>query len=116
MKLNYAAEYRAAAREALRGKWPMAVLVGLVASILTGFQISEPAFSVNLNLETDANSLPFADLFYEAANNIPYEFYYLITAWLAVIAVLSVIIGIIFLILVWMNSERQALLPSRVQF
>ena len=33
MKLNYAAEYRAAAREALRGKWPMAVLVGLVASI-----------------------------------------------------------------------------------
>ena len=102
MKLNYAAEYRAAAREALRGKWPMAVLVGLVASILTGFQINEPAFSVNLNLETDANSLPFADLFYEAANNIPYEFYYLITAWtawLAVIAVLSVIIGIIFLIL-----------------
>ena len=64
MKLNYAAEYRAAAREALRGKWPMAVLVGLVASILTGFQINEPAFSVNLNLETDANSLPFADLFY----------------------------------------------------
>lgn len=47
-------EIRARARQALTGKWPMAVLVGLVAALLGG--VSD-GISLNLNLEKDINEL-----------------------------------------------------------
>lgn len=49
-----ASDYRARARQALSGKWPTAVLVGLVASILGG--VSEN-INLNLNLEQDIEQM-----------------------------------------------------------
>lgn len=34
--MKLAADFRAQARQALRGKWPMAVLAGLLATLLGG--------------------------------------------------------------------------------
>jgi len=34
--MRLAADFRQEAREALRGKWPMAILIGLVAMLLGG--------------------------------------------------------------------------------
>ena len=34
--MKLAADFRQAAREALRGKWPIAILIGLVAVLLGG--------------------------------------------------------------------------------
>ena len=34
--MKYAADFRQEARAALQGKWPLAILVGLVAAILGG--------------------------------------------------------------------------------
>lgn len=34
--MKYAADFRASAREALRGRWGIAVLAGLLATILGG--------------------------------------------------------------------------------
>lgn len=99
MQLLYAREYRAAARESLRGRWPMAVLVGLVASILTGFSASEPSFSIkfNFNIRKDSDLLDeFTRALYE---NFPPELIYFLSTYIAIVTVISIIVGIIFLIL-----------------
>lgn len=49
-----ASDYRARARQALSGKWPMAVLVGLAASILGGVGES---VNLNVNLKQDIAQL-----------------------------------------------------------
>lgn len=38
--MKYAADFRKEARAALQGKWPLAILVGLVAAILGGCKFS----------------------------------------------------------------------------
>lgn len=47
--MKYAADFRELARNALRGKWGMAVIVGLVAALLGGTGSQGP--NVNLNVE-----------------------------------------------------------------
>lgn len=97
MKLLYASEYRAAAREALRGRWLMAVLVGLVASILTGggaSAVTEPAFSLTLNL--DSGNYPD---FSGAASGLPPELYYAFTAAAGVFMAVAAVLAIVFLLI-----------------
>lgn len=57
--MRYAADFRATARSALRGRWFIAVMVTLVATVLGGtgsggpeikFNISESGASANLTL------------------------------------------------------------------
>ena len=57
--MKYAADFRAIARGALRGRWFIAVIVTLVAAVLGGtgssgpeikFNISESGANVNLNI------------------------------------------------------------------
>lgn len=47
--MKYAADFRAIARDALRGKWLIAVVVGLVAALLGGISSSGPEVSVQIN-------------------------------------------------------------------
>ena len=47
--MKYAADFRGIARDALRGKWMVAILVGLVASLLGGVASNGP--EVNLHFE-----------------------------------------------------------------
>ena len=56
--MKYAADFRAIARDSLRGKWKIAVLVGLVAALLGGAGIDGPQVKWNIS-ETGVN-LDFA--------------------------------------------------------
>lgn len=47
--MKYAADFRALARDALRGKWLIAVIVGLVAVLLGGAASSGPEFKLNID-------------------------------------------------------------------
>ena len=54
--MKLAADFRQEAREALQGKWPLAILVGLVAAILGGATSDGPEFKINFSGgELDAN-------------------------------------------------------------
>lgn len=55
--MKYAADFRELARSALRGKWGIAVLVGLVAALLGGTGGEGP--NVNLNVEGSQANLNF---------------------------------------------------------
>lgn len=48
--MKLAADFRAQARQALRGKWPMAVLAGLLAALLGGATQNGPEIKFNLDL------------------------------------------------------------------
>lgn len=56
--MKYASDFRAIARDALRGKWMIAVIVGLVAALLGGGGSDGPQVKLNIS-ETGAN-LDFA--------------------------------------------------------
>ena len=45
--MKYAADFRQEARAALQGKWPLAILVGLVAALLGGLGSDGPEFKIN---------------------------------------------------------------------
>ena len=45
--MKYAADFRQEARAALQGKWPLAILVGLVAAFLGGATSGGPEFKIN---------------------------------------------------------------------
>ncbi len=56
--MKIAEDFRRIAREALTGKWPIAVLVGLVASLLGGLASEDPQFKINIdasNISVDFN-------------------------------------------------------------
>lgn len=57
--MKYAADFRQEARAALQGKWPLAILVGLVAVILGGATSGGPEFKINFTGGSlNANILP----------------------------------------------------------
>ena len=47
--MKIAEDFRRISREALDGKWSIAIMAGLVASILGGISFGGPEFKVNLN-------------------------------------------------------------------
>ena len=55
--MKYAADFRELARNALRGKWGIAVIVGLVAVLLGGAGNEGP--EINLNIEGGNANLGF---------------------------------------------------------
>ena len=48
-----AKDFRHAAWEALRGRWGIAVITGLIASILGGSVVNSSGFNINLNLDAE---------------------------------------------------------------
>ena len=47
--MKYAADFRSIARNALKGKWGIAVVAGLIASLLSAIGSSGPEINVELN-------------------------------------------------------------------
>ena len=58
--MRLAEDFRSMAREALNGKWKIAVLVGLVASILGAVEGMGPEVKINLDASTANASFEFA--------------------------------------------------------
>lgn len=59
-KMKYAADFRADARSALRNKWGLAVLTGLVATLLGGTGIEGPKFNLDIGNNSVTASFKFA--------------------------------------------------------
>lgn len=53
--MKFAADFRQIAREALRGKWGIAVIAGLIASLLGGLGSDGPEVKLNIDMSTGAN-------------------------------------------------------------
>ncbi len=47
--MKYASDFRTLARDSLRGKWTIAVIAGLIASLLGGISSNGPKINLNLN-------------------------------------------------------------------
>jgi len=58
--MKYAADFRADARSALRNKWGLAVLTGLVATLLGGTGIEGPKFNLDIGNNSVTASFKFA--------------------------------------------------------
>ena len=58
--MKYAADFRRIAREALSGKWMIAVLVGLVAMLLGGASSGGPEVKLNIDASGANASFEFA--------------------------------------------------------
>ena len=66
--MKCAADFRSLARDALRGKWIMAVVAGLVATVLGGLQSNGVNFKINIqnneiNMGSSAFQQQFSDVF-----------------------------------------------------
>lgn len=84
-----ASDFRAAARHALSGRWTIAVIAGLIASVLGGLSYSGPKLNVNLDSVEGAsvslNGIPGLDVPLVSG---------VLAAWLASFAVAVVILAI----------------------
>ena len=58
--MKYAADFRRIAREALSGKWMIAVLVGLVATLLGGAGSGGPELKLNIDASGAHANFQFA--------------------------------------------------------
>ena len=58
--MKYAADFRSIAREALRGKWVIAVVAGLIASLLGGLGADGPEIKLNIDASNANASLEYA--------------------------------------------------------
>ena len=54
--MKLAADFRQAAREALRGKWPIAILIGLVAVLLDGAGSGGPEVKFNYDVSSGVST------------------------------------------------------------
>ena len=53
--MKFAEDFRYIAREALRGKWGIAVITGLIASLLDGLGSDGPEVKLNIDMSEGAN-------------------------------------------------------------
>lgn len=81
--MMYAADFRRMAREALRGRWPLAIGATLVALLLGGV----PNSSVSLNIDADD-----LEIFYEFSPDLA-EFILKLLTFTAILAVIAFVIG-----------------------
>ena len=58
--MKYAADFRNIARDALRGKWGIAVIAGIIATLLGGTGNGGPEFNVEIEASQVEMSLDFA--------------------------------------------------------
>ena len=53
--MKYAVDFRYIAREALRGKWGIAMIAGLIASLLGGLGSDGPEVKLNIDMAEGTN-------------------------------------------------------------
>ncbi len=107
--MKLASDFRASAREALKGKWGLAVITGIVASILGASMHGGSGVSFDFNfsginnpeIETDIGfpSLGGADSFEEIYLGIDPAFWAIMGTVLAVVFAIGFVFGIAFFIL-----------------
>ena len=81
--MKLAADFRAQARQALRGKWPMAVLAGLLATLLGGATQNGPEIKFNLDLGSGTGRASLNYVGRELAS-VGTDFHLQFNGWLAV--------------------------------
>ncbi len=94
MTLQYASEYRAAARNMLRGRWGMAVLVGLVAALLGG--TGSNSFNITYKFNGGSGNTSFVDQYTNYGSFLESAWFHMVSA---VVLAVTVICAVVFLII-----------------
>ena len=98
--MKNASDFRSLAREALRGKWLVAVLVGIVASILGGLSSSGPEITFNITESGFSTNLEIADqTIYSTSGGLNSQLQSLLVGGAIVIALIALILGILYFVL-----------------
>lgn len=98
--MKNASDFRSLAREALKGRWIMAVLVGLVAMILGGIDSIGPEVKLNVDLTGMDVSLTVADTPIVSTNGgvNPYIQSFLVGGAVAIV-IIALIIGVFYFVI-----------------
>ena len=97
--MKFASDYRRIAREALKGKWFLAVLVGLVAVILGGASNSTPSLRINFSGGSDTTTSSDAANSLTSLDGTALAILTGVLGVIAIILVIAIIIGIVYFIL-----------------
>ena len=98
--MNLAADFRAQARQALRGKWPMAVLAGLLATLLGGATQNGPEIKFNLDLGSGTGRASLNYVGRELAS-VGTDFHLQFNGWLAGAAVYLTVVALALVVLLF---------------
>ena len=98
--MKYAADFRQEARAALQGKWPLAILVGLVAAILGGATSNGPEFKINFSGgELDANLQYAGQTIYSWGDGITPGLRAVLVGGAIYLILAAVVLGVLYFIL-----------------
>ena len=98
--MKLAADFRREAREALRGKWPIAILVGLVAALLGGAAFDGPEFKINYSGGAlDANLQYAGQTIYSWGEGITPGLRALLAGGAVYLILLAIVVGVLYFIL-----------------
>ena len=96
--MKYAADFRSIARTALKGKWGIAVVAGLIASLLGAIGSNGPELNVELN---DGNFNASLQILGQdvVSSNAGFEFWPVIASIATYVAIFAIVFGIALFIL-----------------
>ena len=98
--MKYAADFRQEAREALQGKWPLAILVGLVAALLGGVSSNGPDFKISYSGgELNANFQYAGQTIYSWGDGIAPGLRAFLVGGAVYLILAAVVLGILYFIL-----------------
>ena len=98
--MKYAADFRQSAREALQGKWPLAILVGLVAALLGGATSDGPEFKINYSGgELDANLQYAGQTIYSWGDGITPGLRTFLVGGAVYLILAAIVVGVLYFIL-----------------
>ena len=102
--MKLAADFRKNARDALKGKWGIAVIAGLIASLLNGTNTATGSFDINFNLPEDMQSgggeISLEGLSFESIiSEIPAGILAFFGAFFGMFLIITIVFGVAFFIL-----------------
>ena len=109
--MKYAADFRSIARNALKGKWGIAVVAGLIASLLGAIGSSGPELNVELN---DGNFNASLQIFGQdvVSSNAGFEFWPVIAGIATYVAIFAVVTGIALFISALSSGPPEPIAPN----
>jgi len=98
--MKYAADFRSIARDALRGKWMIAVLAGLIALLLGGLGADGPEVKLDIDLSKANINLAYGDYtIFSTVDGLNAELGAWIVGGIGYIALVAIVLTIVFFIL-----------------
>lgn len=98
--MKYAADFRQSARNALRGRWGIAVIAGIIASLLGGTGNGGPEFNVEIEASQAKLSLDFAgQTIYQTGGGLDSPIGNFLVASAGYFLVATVVFGLLYLFL-----------------